>query len=87
MGASVALNVMNVIQNAPNVLFVHRYLRWQIISIDPDDNKFIDCAIAANARCIVSHDKHFNILSNIPFPYVTVLSVAAFKQFLFDVAE
>ena len=28
------------------------------ISVDPDDNKFIECAIASNCKLIVSGDKH-----------------------------
>ncbi|MCB9352648.1 MAG: PIN domain-containing protein [Lewinellaceae bacterium] len=29
---------------------------------DADDNKFLDCAIAAGAEYLVTHDKDFNIL-------------------------
>jgi predicted nucleic acid-binding protein len=51
---------------------------------DFDDNKFVDCAISANAFCILSNDKHFSILNEISFPRVKVLTVdefeTAFKQ-------
>lgn len=33
--------------------------RFQLISTDPDDNKFVDCAIAANADFVVTEDAHF----------------------------
>ena len=47
-----------------------------------DDNKFVDCAIAANAKCIVSEDNHFNVLKFIPFPKVEVIGIDDFKSFL-----
>ena len=36
--------------------------RFNVISADPDDNKFVDCAVAANATFIVSYDRHFDAL-------------------------
>lgn len=39
--------------------FVHPSFRFSIISADPDDNKFIDCAIAAEADWIITEDAHF----------------------------
>ncbi len=47
---------------------------------DPDDNKFVDCAIIANADYIVSDDSHFKVLKDIPFPVVRVLSLEQFQQ-------
>ena len=35
------------------------------LSIDPDDNKFIDCAISGNAEYIVSGDSHLLDLKSI----------------------
>jgi uncharacterized protein len=65
-----------------NLELVTNYYAWQLIVVDPDDNKFVDCAIACNARCIVSDDKHFKVLKDIPFPKVEVLKPKAFKLFL-----
>src|SRR5882757_4458515 len=42
-----------------NTVPVVRYFEWNVIEKDPDDNKFFDCAVAANADFIVSEDKHF----------------------------
>jgi len=36
---------------------------------DEDDNKFVDCAIAANAGYLITHDKDFNILKQTDFPF------------------
>jgi len=41
-----------VVEISPN-------FRFSIISQDPDDNKFCDCAIAGNAHFIVTQDRHF----------------------------
>ena len=40
------------------------YFHFHLIEQDKDDNKFVDCAIAANAKYIVSEDAHFKQLKN-----------------------
>ena len=55
---------------------------FALIEADKDDNKFVDCAIAANAKCIVTEDKHFKVLENIPFPKVEVIGIEDFKCYL-----
>lgn len=39
--------------------FTQPDFRFLIITADPDDNKFIDCAIAAEADWIITEDAHF----------------------------
>ena len=36
--------------------------RFAVITGDPDDNKFCDCAIAAEANFVVTDDSHFAAL-------------------------
>lgn len=55
-------------------------LLLNLIIADPDDNKFVDCAIAANARFIVTEDHHFNVLKDITFPSVAVVSIDDFLK-------
>lgn len=55
--------------------FVKPEFRWNLIAADPDDNKFVDCAIAANADYIITNDNHFSVLKNITFPRVNVLTL------------
>jgi predicted nucleic acid-binding protein len=57
-----------------NVIKTEIYFRWNLISVDYDDNKFVDCAISAGAKCIVSNDKHFKILKEIDFPKLEVIT-------------
>ena len=54
------------------------YYKFGLIRNDVDDNKFVDCAIAIGAECIVSNDAHFRILQAIPFPAVKVMDIASF---------
>ena len=48
----IARNVVDTILKRRNVLRVDPYYHWHIITADPDDNKFVDCAFAANATYI-----------------------------------
>jgi len=76
----VARLVVEAILRAPNTLRIEASFRFGLITEDPDDNKFVDCAIAANADFIVSEDKHFNVLKSIPFPHVEVIRLRKFLQ-------
>lgn len=57
--------------------FVEQYAPtyfWQLIEQDHDDDKFVDCTIAASAQGVITHDRHFNALKSLVFPRVTVLT-------------
>ena len=64
------------------VLDTNSLIRFHLIESDNDDNKFVDCAIISGARFIVTEDHHFNVLKQIPFPYVEVIGINAFIDFL-----
>ena len=46
------------------------------------DDKFVDCAVAASGDYIVTEDHHFNILRNIEFPSLRVLTLDEFNDTL-----
>jgi len=75
---TVAENVVLLILNKPNVRFVDPYFRLGLITADPDDNKFVDCAFAADADYLVSEDNHFNVLKTIPFPRLNLVTLEEF---------
>ncbi|MCL2845794.1 MAG: putative toxin-antitoxin system toxin component, PIN family [Chitinivibrionia bacterium] len=75
-------SVINTITNAYNFLAITPHYKWNLISADPDDNKFVDCALNGGADYIVSNDKHFNILKETDFPYVEVVNSEKFKQLI-----
>ena len=79
MGADISESVMGVFDNLRNIEFVTKYFQFRLLK-DEDDDKFVDCAIAANADYIVSHDKDFNVLKTISFPKVKVINTEAFKK-------
>jgi putative PIN family toxin of toxin-antitoxin system len=72
--------IVNTLINKPNLIRVVPTWRFGLIEADPDDNKFVDCAIAANAKFIVTEDHHFDVLKDIPFPHVDVVSVDDFLK-------
>lgn len=82
MGKEVAQNTLKALIKSPFVLETPVHYFWQLISKDPDDNKFSDCAIAANADYLVTDDKDFNVLKSIDFPNVSILSKNEFLAML-----
>jgi uncharacterized protein len=72
--------ILDLFSTQHNVLKINRYYRWSLISTDPDDNPFVDCSVAANADFLVSNDKHFNILKQIPFPKITLVNAEYFLE-------
>lgn len=74
--------IVYAILTRPNVIRKDPHYSFGLIEADKDDNKFVDCAIAANAKCIVTEDNHFNVLKTIPFPKVEVIGIDDFKQYL-----
>ncbi|WP_297144083.1 putative toxin-antitoxin system toxin component, PIN family [uncultured Prevotella sp.] len=78
----VAEYIMKTIINSPFVVFIDPFYKFDLIQADKDDNKFVDCAIAAQARCIISNDHHYDILSTIPFPHVEVIKLTDFMEIM-----
>lgn len=78
--ADIARNVISAILNRSNIQHIEVYYHFELIQVDRDDNKFVDCAIKAAAKYIVSNDKHFNVLKSIPFPRVDVIGIEQFLE-------
>ena len=53
---------LEVITNNPYTEFITPWYHFNAIKADPDDNKFVDCAVVANAKFIVTEDRHYNEL-------------------------
>ncbi len=73
--SKVAKFVVRTLLELANVQKCDIYYNFNLITSDPDDNKFVDCAIAGNVNYIVSNDKHLKILKNIDFPKVNLLTI------------
>lgn len=76
--AEIAENILLLMINQRNVRYVDPHFRLKIITADPDDDKFVDCAFAAGADVIVSEDSHFDVLKHTPFPYINVMTMDDF---------
>lgn len=78
----VAEAITQTIINRNNVMRLDPHIHFHLIEADEDDNKFVDCAIVSNAKCIVTEDHHFNALRDIAFPHVDIMGITEFKAFL-----
>ena len=70
-----ASQVHEVLMAAPNTIFQEASYKWQLITADPDDNKFVDVSVAAGADFLVTDDRHFDVLRQIEFPRVELLKM------------
>ena len=77
-----AFLTVKMLLKSPNVIQTIPYYKWYLISADPDDNKFVDCAFNAAADFIVSNDRHFNVLKDINFPKINVIDIDTFKKLI-----
>ena len=78
-GFDVAENVLNFISVLPTTEQVNVFYSFNLIADDPDDNKFVDCAIAANAHYLVSNDAHYDALNRVSFPKVNWIKLVDFE--------
>ena len=76
----IANTVLKELIETPNVERVNPSFRFNLITADPDDNKFVDCAVASGATYIVSNDHHFQELKLYKFPQVDVRSLIDFLE-------
>ena len=68
--------------NLSNVHLIEPFYNWQLIEADADDNKFADCAVACGADYLVTNDRHYNILNDIPFPPITIIKAEEFLELI-----
>ncbi len=80
----VAEIIMEIIVESSEVMYKQIYYSWNMISQDPDDNKFFDIAVVGNADFLVTNDAHFNVVKQSPFPTVKVISANEFLELLKD---
>jgi putative PIN family toxin of toxin-antitoxin system len=70
--------IIKTLINKRNLVRVSPVWRFRLIENDPDDNKFVDCAVCGQAEYLVSNDKHFTILKEIGFPQLHLLKLQEF---------
>jgi putative PIN family toxin of toxin-antitoxin system len=65
-----------------DIIIQHIYYKWNAVKQDPDDNKFFDVAVAANADYLVTNDNHFNQARHLAFPAVKIISGGDFLRII-----
>lgn len=68
--------------NNPYTCFLTHYYKFNLIKSDPDDDKFVDCVVIANAKFFVTEDYHFDVLKECPFPKIEIIGLDLFLQSL-----
>ena len=66
----------------PNIIHISPSFQTRLIYPDLDDNKFVDCAFAANVHYLVSNDRDYHILRKTSFPKVNLLKIDEFMEIL-----
>ena len=80
----IAHNVVEAIARLHTTYFQEVYIHFGLIEQDVDDNKFVDCAVASDAEYIVTNDSHFNILKQIEWPKLSVITIQEFVKQIID---
>jgi len=82
MNERVAELFLQSIVEVDETMLVNKYFQFNLLQ-DKDDNKFVDCAIAANAHYLVSDDNDFKLLNYIKFPRVNLVKLSEFESIYF----
>ena len=72
--------IVNAIVNNENTIRISPSFFFYLIQTDPDDNKFVDCAVCGNAEFIVSNDSHFRVLSEIDWPKLQLVTIQEYVK-------
>ena len=78
----IVLQILSNIENHPKTIKVSNYVRWNVVEADADDNKYVDCAVAAGAKILVSDDKHLRILKKKVPPLVDLKTLQEYHEYL-----
>lgn len=74
-----AESFIEALKEYPNVNGINVFYNWFLLD-DLDDNKFVDCYIAANADYLLTNDNDFNKLKKISFPKINLITLQDFLK-------
>ena len=80
LGSKTAVAFLDLITTLPNLVLIDKYYFWQAIDVDPDDNKFVDCAVSARAQFLITDDTDFNGLRRKPLFEVEIVRFSEFTS-------
>lgn len=75
-------DVLELILHLENIYRQEVFYQWNLIEQDPDDNKFVDVYVASQADFLVTNDRHFSVLKNVPFPPINLIKAEEFLDIL-----
>lgn len=81
---NVADNVVKLLLSLDTCFLQTVHFGWGLMHNDPDDNKYVDCALMANVDHLVSEDRHFSILREMDFPSISVIRIDDFLRLILD---
>jgi len=79
---TIAKNILKLLLELEATELITVHYKCNLITTDIDDNKFTDCAIAANADYIVTEDSDFNLVKELDFPSVKIIGAKHLLQLL-----
>lgn len=77
---SFADSIIQALLNRKNLVRVTPVWRFNMVLQDPDDKKFVDCAVCGQAEYLVSNDKHFRMLRDVRFPPIEIITIQEFVE-------
>lgn len=81
---AIAAHVVRALLSLSQTRRVAPAFRWHLVPADPDDDKFVDAALAGGADALVAEDAHFDAVRSTAFPRVNVWSVNDLNRALHD---
>ncbi len=70
-------NLTKLFAEGYNSIFTAKTPHLEIVEEDPDDNKFIECAVALDSKIIISGDKHLLVIKK----YIDI-DIISSKEFI-----
>lgn len=81
-GSEVASNLLGLFEISENFRETFIHYKWQLVTKDADDNKFIDVYIASAADFLVSNDSSILLLKESAFPPLQIITLQEFSNML-----
>jgi putative PIN family toxin of toxin-antitoxin system len=78
----IAVNILDILFDPDYIKPQEVFYYWNAITVDKDDNKFFDTAVAANADYLVTNDGHFKSAKRLSFPKIKIVSADEFLEII-----
>ena len=79
-GESVTHNLLGLILTSENTTLHSIFFSFNLVTDDPDDNKFADLYLSSGADLLISNDKNLLALNDNKFPILRVIKLEEFSH-------